>query len=330
MDDIVNTLGLIEKKIQGANVSLHYDEIQGQLHVTPPCAEPTSLKVTSLYRPSSDDVTRNAAPGSILILMAASEKAIRAASQHNHMVVPSGGFRIVVPGVALVEVPTALSPAKENRQVRLMGRTGLVAETLLLAGKRDWSVRELASASSVSPGLAQRVIHRLERESLLTSSGAGADKTRRVNNPAALAELWSEEEQTGKRALRGFLYGASNEAVVQRVLNLYPGSAVGGTFAANAYAHILTRAVLPIRFWITAPIQRELLDSNGFEETEEGANVEFLTSSSDSWNVHVKTEALPRVSGWRAWVEISREEGRVKELADALLTQLESTWYGRD
>jgi DNA-binding transcriptional regulator YhcF (GntR family) len=330
MDEFVNTLNYIEKDACGSGVSFRYDESGNRLYIATPVGESISLKLTQLYRPSSSDVTQNAAPNSLLVITAASEKAAKAASQHNHILVPGGGYRIIAPGVALIHDSAPRREVTESRQVRLMGRTGVLAESLLQGGRRTWSVRQLAAASHVSPGLAQRVINRLEQENLLTSSGFGPEKTRTVLNPRALAELWSQEEKAPKPVLRGFLYGASNEVVAQRIIDLYPGSAVGDAVAANLYTPMLTRTMPPVRIWIDGNLDRNALDDQGFQETDEGANIELVRLSNAPWQVHMNADGLPRVSKWRAWIEVSRAKGRVQELADALMIKLEEEWHGTD
>ena len=92
----------------------------------------------------------------------------------------------------------------------------------LFGGQQPWSVRDLAVASSVSPGLAQRVVHRLEREGLLTWSGSGPVKTRMVNNPKALTELWSQEEKVTKPA-KGRLQELA-DALIARLEEQWHGS----------------------------------------------------------------------------------------------------------
>ena len=324
MDDLVNKLAIIQREIQGSGVTLKLEN--GYLQVARPGADAgTRLTVVHLYRPSSHDVEAAAAPDNILVLNSATERAAKAAEPYNHVLIP-GGYRITAPGVALIHPAT--SKAESSRQVRLTGRTGIVAETLLLGGNRPWSVRELASASQVSPGLAHRVVARLERTELLSARSSGPEKSRVITNPAALAELWAQEERLPERPLRGFLYGASNEAIARKLMETFPGSAIGGIMAANAYRPVLTRVNPPIRLWAPQSVDLGLLPVTGFELTSEGANVEYLQAKDDPWRVNMEIQDLPKVSPWRAWVEIANAGGRTKELADELLSDLtgRQTW----
>jgi hypothetical protein len=144
-----------------------------------------------------------------------------------------------------------------------------------------------------------------------------------LHNPRALAELWSQEEKIPKPILSGFLYSTSTEALARKVLDVCPGSAVGGTLAANLYTPVLTRVAPPIRIWVPDDFAPEPLMSIGFQQTDSGVNVEFVQAKDDPWRVHMSSDDLPRVSKWRAWLEVSHAEGRTQELADALLSDLE-------
>ncbi len=324
MDDLVNNLATMQREIQGSGVTLKLEN--GYLQVTMPGAGAvTRLNIVHLYRPSSHDVEAAAASDNVLVLTSATEKAAKAAEPHNHILIP-GGFRIIAPGVALIH--PSISKSEPSRQVRLSGRTGVVAETLLLGGNRTWSVRELASTSQVSPGLAHRVVARLEAAGLLTARGSGHKKSRVITNPTALAELWAQEERLPVRPLRGFLYGASNEVTARKLIDACPGTAIGGILAANTYRPVLTRVNPPIRIWAPQFADFGLLTSVGFELTGEGANVEILQAKDDPWRVNMETQDLPMVSPWRAWVEVANASGRTKELADELLNDLKGrqTW----
>ncbi|WP_309710666.1 hypothetical protein [Armatimonas sp.] len=317
MAELVNIVSAIQKEIQKAGVTL---TLNGErLLVTGPAGS-HCLRLVRLYRPASADVERAAAPDVLLVLSAATQKAARAAAPFNHILVPEGGYRLILPGIALRREVDVSS--EEVRQVRLMGRTGVLAESLLLGGARAWSVQELATDAHVSTTLAHRVLTRLEGEGLLLAKGSGPAKRRQVVNSKALAELWSQEEKPHTVALRGYLYANSTEALAKRILSLYPESAIGGTLAANLYKPTLTKVAPPLRVWVPGDFDSDHLKEVGFQPTGEGASIEFLQSKDDSWRVHRSLEGIARVSPWRAWLEVARVEGRTKELADALLTDL--------
>ena len=319
MNDLVNNITRINNALAPSGIFIQLDGEQA--HLVGPLVS-SCLRLVSLYRPSARDIEREAAPDVLLALTSPSHKALEVAAKTNYLALPHGSIRIMVPGIALV-LDAAPSATRAARQVHLTGRTGVVAETLLLGGTKTWwSVRELAKASDVSPALAHRVLARLELEGLLLAKGSGPEKVRAVSNLRGLAELWSEEEKKSPCVLRGFLYGAALETLARKVLDIYPDGALGGTLAANLYKPTLTRVLPPLRLWVGQGFDPAPLLALGFERTDEGANIEFMQSKDDPWRVHRNRESLPMVSKARAWLEVSSASGRTQELAEALLEEL--------
>ena len=319
MADLVNILTQLQEEISDSGMTLRLDE--DRIRIAGPAGS-FCLRIVRLYRPSSADIEREAAADVLLVLTAPSQPALRSALHTNHILLPGGGCRIVVPGIALIHDSRTV-PVEASRHVRLMGRTGVLAESLLLGGRKEWSVHELASDAGVSPALAHRVFTRLEREALVLRRGDGPRTVRVLVNPPALAALWRQEEKMPRPFLRGFLYSASTEALARNVLDLCPGSAVGGTLAANLYRPVLTRVNPPIRIWVPDDFSPAVIAAAGFQQTDSGANVEFVQAKENPWQVHLNTKNLRRVSKWRAWVEIAHAEGRTQELAEALLSEME-------
>jgi hypothetical protein len=326
MDSIVNIIASIQREIQDSGVTLRVEGDHVRI-IGPAGAH--CLQIVRLYRPSTDDVKREASPNVVLVLDAASRMAIHTAMQHNHILVSGGGYRIVAPGIALIRDAMS-TPFKASRQVRLTGRTGVIVESLLLGGREEWSIRDLAANAGVAPTLAHRVVTRLEREGLLVRRGDGPKTTRTVATPRALAELWSQEEKAPSIILRGFLYGTSMETLARKAIEACPDCVVGGTLAANLYNPVLTTVAPPVRIWVRGDFDVEPLTVIGFQQTDAGANIEFVQTKGDPWRVHANAGNLPRVSKWRAWVEIANTEGRTQELAEALMTSMESSAHGSD
>ena len=319
MNILANAFSRIEQEIKGTGATFQLEK--SQVRLTGPAGS-SCLRIVEIYRPSTEEIERSATPDTLLVLTAPTRKAAKSAAPYNHILLPSGGYRIVLPGIALIhEAP--LAPAKPAKQARLVGRTGVVAESALLNGDKEWSIQDLAANSRVSPGLVHRVVTRLEHENLLIRKGQGPKTTRTLANARKLAELWSEEEKTPEPSLRGFLYGASPESVAQKILKLSPGSIVGGAFAANLYCPVLTRVNSPLRIWMPWEFNLDALKAIGFEKTDSGANIEIFQTEGDPWRVHATDGSLPKVSRWRAWLEIANAEGRTQELAEALLAELE-------
>jgi hypothetical protein len=319
MADLVNILTQLQEEIADSGVTLRLEE--DRICIAGPTGS-SCLRIVRLYRPSSADIEREAASDVLFVLTAPTQAAIRSVLPYNHILLPEGGCRIVAPGIALIhDSPT--TPVEETRQVRLMGRTGILAESMLLGGRTEWSVHGLAADAHVSPALAHRVLARLEKEEIVLHQGEGPRTTRILLDSSALATLWSQEEKTPRPFLRGFLYSASTEALTQKILDACPGSAIGGVLAANLYHPVLTRVNPPIRIWVPGDFSPAALAGVGFQQTDSGANVEFVQAKEDPWQVHINSQGLRRVSQWRAWVEIAHATGRTQELAEALLAGME-------
>ena len=105
-----------------------------------------------------------------------------------------GNVHLELPGLIMKITGTKRRP-RPVASARLSGKSGVVAEAMLLDVEESWNVAELAERCRVSPGLVHRVLLRLEHEGVVTPSGAGPQKTRRVSNPAALLDLWAEEQR---------------------------------------------------------------------------------------------------------------------------------------
>src|SRR6266851_625692 len=109
-----------------------------------------------------------------------------------------GNMRVELPGLFLwTEGRPAFATREVQNQppVKLTGKAAVAVQALLREPQRKWQVYDLAKAADVSVGLAHRVLARLEREQLLEVEGAGPKRTRRVEKPTALLDLWAEEMQ---------------------------------------------------------------------------------------------------------------------------------------
>jgi hypothetical protein len=330
MDDLVNKLRQVARQVEDANIDLTL--VGDELLVRTPSGN-TWFDVIRLYRPSSTSIKEAVGypfvteKKKVLILTAATKKAIEAAAPYNHITLPEGSLRLMAPGLALIHEAQADAASAEKR-TKLAGRTGVVAETLLQFPGMPWSIHELAHRSKVSPTLVHRVLTRLEAADMVISKGFGPEKTRMLHNPSALAELWSEEDQPQTPVLRGYIYGSSPETIVHKMQRAFQSHAMaaGGVLAANSYEPILTKMPFPIRMWLPGNFLFNWLDEVGFEETTEGHNLEICQARYDSWQVHAEFTDFPRVSAWRAWMEIAQATGRTQELAEALLAKLTQPW----
>jgi hypothetical protein len=157
------------------------------------------------------DDARHLPKGTRLLLVARSttEEARRLLEEQGIGVLDTqGNMRVVLPGLFLWTEGGRAAEARHDKKgppVRLTGKAGVAAQALLREPRRDWKVQDLAKAAAISPGLAHRVLARLERERLVEIRGAGPARTRRLANPTALLDLWAEEmRDRGVKQVRAF------------------------------------------------------------------------------------------------------------------------------
>ena len=164
----------------------------------------------------------------------------------------AGNAELSLPGL-IMRVSGRRQAARATGPTRLSGRSGLVAQALLLDPARGWKVTELAQVCGVSAGLAHRVLERLENEGMLAVSGSGPGKTRRVADPAGLLDLWDEEQSDRPTRTKAFMLaqtpGQLTAAVCAGLDRCGARHALTGAAAAARVAPLLTN-VLVVEAWL--------------------------------------------------------------------------------
>lgn len=282
------------------------------------------LKIVHLRRPTPGEVERASDERHLLVLTEPSRAAREAAGRTNHINLPQGGLRIVLPGIVLI-APGSDAPLP-TPAVRLRGKSGIVAESLILNPNREWTLRELARDAQVSLGLAQRVFDRLHREGLI-SVPTGADPGQRATPDLnAILKLWGQESHGSARPFaRAHLYATHPLDAIGKIQGEVPGVCMGGAWAANTYVALLTHVPAPYRVWVPHSLgSSEILQRvEGMEIVNDGANMEFYATAGDPWRVHANEfEGALRVSRARSFVELYESKGRMQELAEAVLESL--------
>jgi hypothetical protein len=185
-------------------------------------------------------------------------------SRHGAAYIDGAGFaHVELPGLFIhVEARGAGRrgrPAAARGTVRLAGRAGVVVQALLLDPRRDWGVHTLAQAAKVSPGLAHKVLQRLETEGIVASSGAGPAKIRRLTDPAALLDLWAEEtrDQDVVRTA-AFRFARTPRELVWRVAHGLDVNDIGHAVTGLAAAALMTPQGTAVPFteiWVTEAVE---------------------------------------------------------------------------
>ncbi len=206
---------------------------------------------------------------------------------------------------------------------RLAGKAGVVAQALLLDPRRDWGVHVLAQTANVSPGLAHRVLQRLEVAGIIESSGAGPAKSRRVTHPTALLDLWAEESRDrGVVRTRAFRLAQVPRELAEGVAHDLDGHhipyAVTGAAAASRVAPSVT-AVPVTELWVTEGMAiDDVLASVGAEAVESGHDL-VLSQARDDLPLSFRRQAdggMWMVDPLRLYIDLRADPRRGREQAD--------------
>jgi hypothetical protein len=238
-----------------------------------------------------------------------------------------GNVRIHFPGLFVWTEgrPAQLGHYAEGEPpVKLTGKAGLVAQALLGAPARQWQVHELADVAAVSVGLAHRVLARLEREHLVEVAGAGPKRTRRLANPAALLDLWTEEmRDPNVKQLRAFRLARDPGAQAKTVSNLLAEAriehAVTGPAAAARLAPFIT-AIPVTDIWVVDSVALDdAAAAARAERVNEGHNIVLRQVTGDApLAFRQKADDVWIVNPFRLFLDLRQDPRRGREQADRL------------
>jgi hypothetical protein len=232
-------------------------------------------------------------------------------------------------GHAHIELPGLLfhlaghRPRRRTWPTRLNGKAGVVAQALLVQPERVWQVQELAENAGVSLGLAHRVLARLADEGVVTAEGSGRNRVRHVTDPAALLDLWAEENtQKPTRTLAYLLAQNLQQLVTGLGRKLDRGEidyALTGAAAASLVAPFIT-AVPVAEVWVAATAASEqLCEAVGAEPVADGQNVVFLQGRDDTpLAFREQAGGLWVASRFRLYADLRQAPRRGREQAEHL------------
>lgn len=236
-------------------------------------------------------------------------------------------------GNAHIELPGLLvhmegrAPQRQARPARLAGKAGVIAQALLLHPGRDWQVQELAQQAGLSVGLTHRVLARLAGEGLIAAEGAGPRRVRRVTDPAALLDLWAEENADWPSRTRAYLLARSPRQLITDLGTSLGDSGTGYALTGAAAASLIapfTTAVPVAEVWVTATAGPEqLCDALGAEIVTEGNNIIFLQAKDDTpLAFREQASGLWVANRFRIYRDLLRDPRRGREQADHLRREL--------
>lgn len=239
-------------------------------------------------------------------------------------------------GNAHIELPGLLIHLEGRQQARrpskpaptrLRGKAGLAAQALLVHRDKEWQVRDLAEEAGVSVGLAHRVLARLENEGIVISEGAGPKRVRRMSNPTALLDLWTEEQDEPATRTPGFLLARSPRELIRRLGgNLDHAEieyALTGSAGASLVAPFVT-AIPVVELWVRSTASPEELHAGaGTQPVTDGQNVVFLQTRYDGPLAYrERTDDGWVANRFRLYADLRRDPRRGREQAGHLRTEV--------
>ena len=233
-----------------------------------------------------------------------------------------GNVQLELPGL-LFHIAGTGRPTRAPAPCRLSGKAGLVAQALLLEPKRAWRINDLASQTAVSSGLVHRVLARLEAEGIVSTTGAGPHRTRHVTDPAALLDLWAEENVDKPVRTRGYLMAQTPRQAINQLGEGLSDARIDYALTGAAAASIIAPFVTTItvtEVWAAAATDRqEFFDHTPMTPVTEGHNVTVLQANTDApLAFRQQSGRLFIVNRFRLYADLQRDKRRGVEQADHL------------
>ncbi len=264
----------------------------------------------------------------LLVARTTTEEARRLLEEQGIGVIDAqGNMRVEFPGLFLW-TEGRLAPATRERQkeppVKLTGKAGIAAQALLHEPQRKWQVHDLAKAADISVGLAHRILARLERENLVEVGGAGPKRTRRVENPTALLDLWVEEiRDRGVKQLRAFRLARDPRAQAKTLSRALTDAkiehAVTGPAGAARLAPFIT-AIPVTDIWVadTVPLN-DVAAAAHADVVQEGHNIVLRQAKGDApLAFRTKVDDVWTADPFRLFHDLRQDPRRGREQADRL------------
>jgi hypothetical protein len=234
-----------------------------------------------------------------------------------------GNADIELPGLILHVQRSGPEKQKDKKAIKLAGKSGLVAQRLLMEPHRRWNVNDLCNAAHVSIGLTHRVLDRLTDEGFMEAQGKGPNRTRGLANPPALLDLWAEEDVVPIRRTTGFVLAQTPTQLAQ-ILGQKLGTAgvkyaITGAAAANLLAPFIT-AVPVTDVWVDDAVPGpQALDTVQADPVERGHNIALLQTPADTGLAFRELhDQITLANRFRIYADLRRDPRRGKEQAEEL------------
>lgn len=233
-----------------------------------------------------------------------------------------GNVRLELPGL-LVRIASKRPVRRAAVPVRLSGKSGLVAQAMLCDVDRSWQVGDLKQRCGVSAGLVHRVLLRLEHEGVVEVQGAGPAKTRRLSNPAALLDLWVEEQIDRPTRHPLFMLAQTTDQLISRLSEGLEAArvdyALTGTAAAARLAPFLTNVAVS-DVWLDSTADPSAVCAHlGATPVDSGPNVVLLQDRDNGpLAFRNRIDGVWTTNLFRLYLDTRRDRRRGREQSDHL------------
>ena len=171
-----------------------------------------------------------------------------------------------------------------------------------------------------------RVLERLEGEGVVVSLGAGPSKTRCVANPAALLDLWAEEQRDRATRTPAFLLAQTADQLIASLGDGLDTSDVryaltGAAAAFHVSPHVTDVAVAEA--WIANTADpAEVCAQIGAKQVDSGPNIVLLQERFDTPLAFRLSVAGRWVTNrFRRYLDLRRDPRRGREQSDYLRSE---------
>jgi hypothetical protein len=220
-----------------------------------------------------------------------------------------------------IDKPPPKALAKVIRSL-YSGRRAQVLLALLSQHDAWVGVQGLAAEAHVSPATASQVLIELERFDWLESEGQGPTKKRRLREPAALLDAWSQHVATEREPpmQRFYVPGLRAEDLTDKLAQTLEDRginyAITHEVAAQRYAPFLSSVSQARCRLIPGPAADAALADLSARPVTEGANLSVIqVKSPDDLLFRQKVNGVWLASPIQVYLDLLRGEGRAKDLA---------------
>jgi len=198
-------------------------------------------------------------------------------------------------------------------------KSARIARWLLINVDKSMTQRELSFATDMDEGFTSRIVSRLEEKELIARKKDGSIV---VQDPNLLLDSWREKYDFKKnQIIKGHMAARSSNEILQKIANLLVKEdfkhAATGLSGAWLYSKFASFRI--VTFYIERQLSKELINSLGFREEEQGSNVWFVVPKDEGvFHGSEKVEGIDCAHPVQVYLDLSGHPERAIEAADNL------------